>query len=264
MRRMLVDTSLGHVHLRCRNGTGRPLLALHMSPLSGLMYEELFGLLDRPAAAPDRPGFGFSDPLPEGTTMEELASVSLEVLDHLGWRDPVDVLGTHTGATEAVALARLAPERINAIGLVSVPFYTDAERRRRMAGRGAPRAVPAVDGSHLLDRWTARLSYRTPPYDLDYLHALTVAELQSPGPHLAYRAVFTYPMEDELPRVACKVVVFAPHDDLTEQTERARSLLPSGSVFLDLPELGLDVFHRPHVTTMDRLIREHLPAGDPS
>lgn len=194
--------------------------------------------------------------------MEELAAVSLEVLDRLGWDGPVDVLGTHTGSTEAVALARLAPDRVNAVGLVSVPFYTEAERRERMAGRGAPRPAPAEDGSHLAYRWNARIHYRTPPYDLDYLQALTAAELQSPAPHLAYRAVFTYAMADELPRLECKVVVFAPRDDLTTQTERARPYLPAASVYVDLPELGLDVFHHPHVETMARLIDAHLPAGD--
>lgn len=62
IRRRIVDTPHGQVHVRATDGEGRPLLLLHQSPRSGLMFEPLMERVDRPAIAPDRIGYGYSDP----------------------------------------------------------------------------------------------------------------------------------------------------------------------------------------------------------
>ena len=41
IRRGIVDTPYGQVHARAVGGEGRPMLLLHQSPRSGLMYEPL-------------------------------------------------------------------------------------------------------------------------------------------------------------------------------------------------------------------------------
>lgn len=46
----------------------------------------------------------------------------------------------------------------------------------------------------------------------------------------------------------------------TEQTERARGLLPPGSTCVDLPDLQLDAFER-FPERMAELVRRHFPAG---
>ena len=55
------------------------------------------------------------------------------------------------------------------------------------------------------------------------------------------------------------LTVFAPHDDIMEQTQRVRPMLKADAAYLDLPDLGLDLFH----TGLDRmaeLINRYLPA----
>jgi pimeloyl-ACP methyl ester carboxylesterase len=196
--------------------------------------------------------------------MEEYALATLDALDAIHPGRRVDVIGEHTGSVEAVALAHLVPERLRKIGLIALPVYTEEERAERMGTRGARPVEPDIEGSHYLALWRRRLAYRDPPYDLAYLHALTVQELVSAGPHLAYRAVFSYPMAERLAGLPVPAVVFAPHDDLAEQTARAAGTLPDGSEYVDLPDLALDLFHEAP-DRLAALIQEHLGTGlDPT
>ena len=55
------------------------------------------------------------------------------------------------------------------------------------------------------------------------------------------------------------MTVLAPHDDIIEQTLRVKPLLKGSATFVDLPDLGLDLFH---VATdrMVSLVTRYLPA----
>ena len=251
--RRLVDTKEGSVHVWTREGEGLPLLLLHMSPRSGRMYLPAMDLLDRPVAAPDRPGFGYSD-TPVGTpTIERYASATLEVVDSLGW-DRFDVIGTHTGAVEAVQLARQAGRRVARIGLVAVPAYTpDEVEDRRTPGRvAAPRPRPRRDGSHVRTLWEQRAAIRSNSVDPEYLQELFLESmLSAPGAHLAYRAVLAYPTLERLVELNRPVVVFAARDDLTIQTRRAIPHLPPGSRAIQLDDLDFDLWK----TATARLVR---------
>jgi pimeloyl-ACP methyl ester carboxylesterase len=261
IRRTLVDTRFGQMHVRLAGPSivpvstvvsrpvamaqsQTPLVLLHMTPMSSAMYDPLLPLFgrDRLAVAPDRPGFGFSDLPDHPLSMSEYAASTLDALDALGIR-LFDVLGTHTGSVEAVELASSHPERVRRLVLVGIPAYTRREldeRTYRLAG--VPR--PAEDGSHLDWHWRRRFLYRQPPYDLPLFQWRLLQELL-PGPDVwwPYRAVFDYPMAERLARLQHAVLVLAPHDDLWEQTDRARTSggLPPQGRFVDLPHLGLDI-----------------------
>ena len=260
--RRLVDTSNGKVHVWTRPGEGTPLLMLHMSPRSGRMYVPAMRLLDRPAAAPDRLGFGFSDPPPSTPSMEMFASSTLEVVNSLGW-ERFDVIGTHTGAVEAIELARVVGDRIGRIGLVSIPAYTPEEiEARKTPGRvGAPRPSPRLDGSHVETMWRQRTAIRGPSIDPDYMQELFVESMLSAKyAHLAYRAVLAYPMLQNLVGLDRAVVVFDPEDDLTLQTRRAIPHLPPGSTVIELEDLDFDLWKLAAPRLVD-LIGSHLPSG---
>lgn len=246
-RRALVETRFGQVHVRL---AGAPthgqtaLVLLHMTPLSGAMYDRLLPWLatDRLVMAPDRLGFGFSDLPPRQLSMAEYALSTLDMLDQLGL-ESVDVLGTHTGSVEATELAWAQPGRVRKVGMVALPAYTPeelAERKYRLTG--PPR--PAEDGSHLAWHWQRRFLYRTPPFDLDLFQWRLLQELLA-GPNVGwpYAAVFEYPMAERLAALHQPVLVLAPHDDLWTQTDRARRsrVLPAGARFVELPDLALDI-----------------------
>jgi pimeloyl-ACP methyl ester carboxylesterase len=206
------------------------------------MYHPVMELLDRPVAAPDRLGFGFSDPPPDTPTIAHYAVTSLAAADALGW-DRFDVIGTHTGSVEAIELARTAGDRVRRVGLVSIPTYTSEEVAVRLRGVAAPRPAPTLDGSHLVSMWSRRVAIRNGKADPDYLQELFIDELLSAyGAHLAYRAVLDYPTLDHLAELRHPLVVFAPHDDLHAQTQRARRALEQQSTWIDLPDLDFDLW----------------------
>jgi len=247
IRRALIATRFGQVHVRLSGSPhedSTPLVLLHMTPLSGAMYEPLLPGLgaDRLVVAPDRLGFGFSDLPDRPLSMAEYARSTLDVLDALGINQ-FDVLGTHTGSVEATELAWANPARVRKVVLVSLPAYTPAElEERRYRLSDAP--PPAEDGAHLERSWRRRFLYRTPPYDLPMFQWRLLQELLA-GSHAwwAYQAVFAYPMAARLKLLPQPVLVLAPHDDLWAQAERVYRTggLPPHARFVDLPHLGLDI-----------------------
>jgi pimeloyl-ACP methyl ester carboxylesterase len=249
-RRQLIDTRFGQIHVRfagrAQTGGQPPLILLHMTPLSGAMYDPLLPRLsrDRLVVAPDRLGFGYSDLPPRPFSMAEYAGVVLEVVDALEI-DRFDVLGTHTGAVEATELARIQPVRVRKVVLVALPAYTPEELEHRQYRLAGP-PPPAEDGSHLDWHWQRRFLYRSPPFDLPLFQWRLVQELLA-GAHIwwPYQAVFEYPMAERLADLQQPVLVLAPHDDLWEQTERVRRMggLPPRAQFVELPHLSLDIAH---------------------
>ncbi len=100
---------------------GAPLVILHGTPGSRLQFSWMHG----PAAAagvrviaPERPGYGASDPMPAGTTLTAYADDLRQLLDHL--RLPTATLcAASGGGSFAVAAALAHPERFERLILVS-------------------------------------------------------------------------------------------------------------------------------------------------
>ncbi|MEU6315537.1 alpha/beta hydrolase [Streptomyces sp. NPDC047014] len=97
-------------------GAGRPLLALHGGMSEALAFAGLAAHLG-PAwrvIAPDQRGHGDSDRAPD-YGREGYVSDALALLDHLGLRTPVVVLGYSLGGLNACHLAAAHPERVRAL-----------------------------------------------------------------------------------------------------------------------------------------------------
>jgi pimeloyl-ACP methyl ester carboxylesterase len=102
-----------------RAGAGDPVLFLHAAGGAGewnpfhQRLSERFDLI-----APDHPGFGLSDDLPEVGTVDDLVYHYLDVLDRLEL-DRVDLVGASFGGWVAAALAVHSPERFRKIVLMA-------------------------------------------------------------------------------------------------------------------------------------------------
>jgi pimeloyl-ACP methyl ester carboxylesterase len=107
----------GSIHV-LRGGEGPPLLFLHAAGGAGA-WHPFHGLLARhfEVLAPDHPGFGGSDDLPEVEAMDDLVYHYLEVLDRLGL-ERVNVVGGSLGGWIAAELAVHSPERIDKLALL--------------------------------------------------------------------------------------------------------------------------------------------------
>ncbi|PPR79626.1 MAG: Soluble epoxide hydrolase [Alphaproteobacteria bacterium MarineAlpha2_Bin1] len=99
-----VKTKFGQIHYRfC--GNGKPIVLLHPSPRSSVVYEKLMMSLGEThqVYAPDTLGFGYSDPLPRKFDFYDLADSIYEFLKYFSLNE-VTIFGLHTGNKIAAAI----------------------------------------------------------------------------------------------------------------------------------------------------------------
>ncbi len=101
-----------------RHGSGDPLLFLHAAGGAGAWNEFLDLLSDRfEVVAPDHPGFGGSDDLPEVEDMTDLVYHYLDLMDLLGLERP-HLVGGSFGGWLAAEIAVAAPHRVGSLSLL--------------------------------------------------------------------------------------------------------------------------------------------------
>ncbi len=258
MPRRIYPTRFGQIHLRSNEGKGVPLVLLHPSPRSGAMWEMFQEKLERPTHAPDRLGYGFSDAPPWALSLEQYALSTVDALRAAGVEGDVDLLGIHTGAIEAIEIAHLLGSHARRIVTVGMPLFSPEEQQRQMEKYIEQPLKPLTEGGHVLGAWRGGFAFRQPPYDLADVHRRFVEHVLAANPGAAFRAVCGYPIEKKLKSMKAALTVFAPHDDIIEQTSRVKPLLKAGASYVDLPELGQDPFHVA-VERMVTLVNRHLP-----
>ena len=128
-----------------RRGKGTPLVLLHGYPLDHHLWDEVVPLLEDTfdLIVPDLRGFGESITVDSPYTMEDYAADIAALLDQLGIRKTA-IAGHSMGGYVALAFARLYPERVSGLGLVSSQVLADAPDRRE--GRYKSAADVAQNG----------------------------------------------------------------------------------------------------------------------
>jgi pimeloyl-ACP methyl ester carboxylesterase len=112
-------------------GQGRPVVLLHGNGVTSIDFL-LSGLFQRTAEqhrviAFDRPGFGFSQRPPGRMwTAKAQARLLLRAFDKLNIQNPI-VLGHSWGASVALAIGLLAPEKVSSLVLVSGYYYPTSQ-----------------------------------------------------------------------------------------------------------------------------------------
>ncbi len=265
MPRGYVTTDLGQIHYT-RDGQGTPLLLLGASGRSSRMYAPLLRLLAPHAdvCAPDTPGFGLSDPLPSGTTIEQLAASFVQLLDALGIAR-TDIHGLHTGNKIATAMAVGWPDRVGRIVLAGQSHSLIPDRERRNAtildivrdyvtprsGEIAALADWAAAWQRLTAIWWERrlVAGGAAAEDREAARLLALDELQSSGTAALYAANFAYDLGRDFSRVRVPTLVLevaTPEEDRTigRQGPAVQRLVPGAA---------LETIHEPagHTLTLE-------------
>lgn len=261
--RSFVPTRCGTLHM-ASHGTGLPVLLLHQTPRSWDEYRDVLPLLGRRtrAMAMDTPGFGDSPALAGPPSIEAWSEVVLGLLDALDL-PTVCLVGHHTGAVIAMEVAARAPERIPALVLSSCPMIDATRRAHHARGPTVDTAVPAADGSHLLQLWQGRRPFY-PDDGIDLLNRFVTDALRA-GPMAVegHRLVNRYRMEDRVGLVTSPALVIAATADPHSYPAAGRvaaaipgaeiAEIPGGSV--PLPDAMPDAFA---ATILDFLRRRGL------
>lgn len=221
---------LGQMHYRDLGPPGAaPLLLLHQTPQFMVEFADVQPRIDaagRRSIAVDNPGFGLSDPAPEGITIPRLADNLLGLLDHLGIGKAI-VAGHHTGACIAAAFAARHPRRTAAVVLHGTPLYTAEERAQRLARLPADLQL-APDGREFSDLF--QLIYRimgAHEADLATAAWATVGEFLAGTSAPTFQAVFSHDLAPDIRAIRAPTLILSDRGDtLHDSDRRAAALRP--------------------------------------
>jgi pimeloyl-ACP methyl ester carboxylesterase len=131
-----------------RRGKGTPLVLLHGYPLDHHLWDAVVPLLEDTfdLILPDLRGFGGSSTVDSFYAMEDYASDIAALLDHLGIQKAA-VVGHSMGGYVALAFARLYPERVTGLGLVSSQVLADPPDRKEGRYKSAAEVADKGIGS---------------------------------------------------------------------------------------------------------------------
>lgn len=209
IRRGYVDIDSGQLHYRVAGDAALPVLVLlHQSPSSSAMYESMMANLQQyfRVLAPDMPGFGNSDPLPDEVTVPAWTAAIEQFLAALKVTGCY-VFGHHTGASVAAQLA--ANQRIDCRALaMSGPTLLSEAQKAALPAQAT--AFPLQqDGSHLLGMWQ-RLGRKEPGAALEVQLRETLLGLALGDSYpQAYTAVIEHDFAACLPRISQPVLLMA-------------------------------------------------------
>ncbi|WP_449465409.1 alpha/beta fold hydrolase [Stenotrophomonas humi] len=259
IRRQFVRIGNRHVHYRYA-GHGPVLLLLHQSPQNSRMWLSMIKrFADRyTVIAPDTPGFGYSDPLPDDAPgIEQFAHATLEFADALGI-DRFALFGMHTGGLIGMHLAWIAPQRLHCLIVDGYALFNDAERAR-YTDRYLPPFIPSWDGSHLRWLWSrmreqlyffpwcdpsAECAIALQPYDAQGTHDAAMDILDVGDNYRSgYGAAFRYTERQRVGELRCPGWLIYRHDDVLLSHRQRLPTLPDNVISVEEPD-GVEGLHR--------------------
>ncbi len=141
-----------------RRGRGEPLVLIHGFPLDHTTWNEVTSLLENDFGLiiPDLRGMGQSDAVDNTYTVANLASDIAELLDDLKVQKAI-IAGHSMGGYVALAFARVYPNRVHGLGMISSQVLADPPERKE--GRYKTAAEVAEKGiGVVVDSMTTKLS----------------------------------------------------------------------------------------------------------
>lgn len=260
------------VHYRVA-GKGPVALLVHQSPRSSAEYVALITRLavQYTVIAPDNPGNGLSDPLPEGArSVEDYGNALADFLTAIGVKR-VLLYGFHTGAAIGLAFAAKHRKRVAVAVLNGVPV-PDRRKVDAHVSRYLLPFEPSWDGAHLVWAWSRlreqtifypwfsdadadRVAFTPPAGDALFDACLEFFRAGDNYRH-AYEAAFRVPTQRLVTALKCPaVIVSARWDPLFEEMEGLR--VPD---HVERVRLGIDPAES--VPVIQRAFADHASAAD--
>jgi pimeloyl-ACP methyl ester carboxylesterase len=241
----------------------RTLLLLHQTWMSLVEFAQAQTALARlgyRSIAVDMPGHGMSDPPPGQPSIEDFADNLRPLLDALHLPKIV-IVGHHTGASIAASFAARHPDRVTAVILHGVPFFTAAEIAAFSNAPGFNR-MPREDGSHMLQWYQARFPGDPVPNTQTNLDSRTwmLISRYFMGREVARIAVFQHDMKPDLLAIRAPTLILTDSGDpIHPSDERAAKLRPDFTTEIFSPNAGMSLMDEPErwAKVVDAYLTEH-------
>jgi 3-oxoadipate enol-lactonase len=215
-----------------RGGKGVPLVLLHGFPLDHHLWDEVVPLLTDTfdVILPDLRGFGNSTMIDSPHSMDDYASDIANLLDHLNIQKAA-IVGHSMGGYVALAFARLYPNRVRGLGLVSSQVLADAPERKE----GRYKSAADVDANGI----NSVVEAMAPKFTADeklQAYARTSMERQQPTAYIGALKAMAERMDSTslLASFNFPVVIIHGDADALIPIERAREIkaaLPQAHLF---------------------------------
>jgi pimeloyl-ACP methyl ester carboxylesterase len=163
---------------------------------------------DRPAFFIDVPGYGNSIPPTRSTSMAEIASCVVSVMDAENIAEAF-LCGFHTGGKIAAATAALIPDRISGVSICGKSHSIIPDHQRRN------------------EAMTTQIAARKPDYILIMMETFTADDhAGQTGRQLVYEANFAYDLAQAVGELPCnaQVVEFTSDDEDKAHGRQAQAL----------------------------------------
>ncbi len=236
---------------RNTDGKGRPIVIQHASAGSSATQVDLMEALigKRPVIAFDMPGNGESDRLlGDDITVAQQANYLAQGIRAAGY-DEVDIVGEWGGGAVAVELAAQKPDLVKHVALPHLVALDDATRKKYKKYYTPPIEIDDY-GGHMLKAWIITrdqelyapwfehkianiIRSHEPRIEPEHIHQRTLDLLKCADIYdKLYGAHYTYPILDQLKRLACPILVGDPDNPATQ---KAAALNLTGFKTQELP-----------------------------
>ena len=246
--RSYVDWEFGQLHFRQWGRDKRdkpPIFCLAPSPFSSIAYGTLAPLLAerRHVIALDYPGFGNSSPMPGWPTISDYARAALTIANHVSPQAPLIFLGFHSGTLVATETALTAPDRVDQLFLIDIPFFEEEKRLAYLHEKSAPTPITS-DMAMLEPAWNLCVASRDGLIPLPRAYENFVDMIAS-GERLnaTYRAAFSYDSANALPKIDKPATFIATRAGLFDETRRASETTPAARL-VTLEEITVAVLDK--------------------
>ena len=247
-RRRFADIEDGQVHFweLGEASSALPVVMLHSSPGSarGLLPKARELATGRRVLAVDTPGNGDSTALALAEPDIAALAERLAAWTRTVGLERFDLYGSHTGASLAIELAIMFPDRVRRLVLDGVALFSPQEQADLLAHH-APQIEPDLHGGHIAFAWhfvrDAALFFPWNRTDAEHrrptglpdavtLHENVLEVIKAIGTyHRSYRASIAYPHRERLALVPVPTLsVCAPDDMLLGYREEVAEIVPRG------------------------------------
>lgn len=219
----------GQIHYAMVPGEGVPFVFVHKTVSTYRMWLPVMAALKAlgvaaPMVALETPGFGESFDPPAPVPIERYAGWIGEAIAALDL-GPCHLVGHHTGAVVALALADARPALVRTLSLIGVLPLTPEERAEHGLRFGTP-FTPEPTGTYLMDTWN--YVRWAGAHDAMLANREMSAMLRSwQTRSWTYGAVWDYDFAAAYARVAAPLTIMsAPDDVLHPWFDRAQAMRP--------------------------------------